>query len=76
LHETPVLEHRASTLEVAFLDHDGVSADAARRLRHVKVEAVDNALLGGVRVESLLLGFQVEFVELYRSEGKWSGALS
>ena len=36
-HETTVLEHRASALEVALLNRDRMSTDAARRLWHVQV---------------------------------------
>ena len=54
LHEAAVLQHCAAAFQVAALDLDGVPADAARRLLHVQVKAVDDALLSLLVIERLV----------------------
>ena len=54
-HETSVLKHRASALEVALLDCDSMASDAARWLNHVRIETVDDTLSGTFDVEWLFV---------------------
>lgn len=63
LHEAAVFKHGRSTLEVAALHLYGLATDTARRLGHVHVETVDNALLLINNIEWLLLLGQVELTE-------------
>ena len=49
-----MLEYCAAAFQVTAFDLDSVPADAARRLLHVQVQAVDDALLSLLVIERLV----------------------